>query len=427
MCPDTSTIIGDDVDPYVMMDALRLRQILLNLVNNAVKFTNEGAITIRVELIEPDTEASTFRFSVTDTGIGIPEAKQSSIFNSFVQAEEGTTRKFGGTGLGTTIARQLVTLMGGYIGLESQPGQGSTFWFTLRMATSAPPTESGDQQETRPSTGHLSTQKGRLLLAEDYPINQRVIRKHLEDAGYLVTIVNNGEEAVHACMNSRYDLILMDVQMPVMDGHEATRKIRSDCPLCADTPILALTANADRETQNACKQATMNDILTKPIRRNTLLAGVDQWIHGSGVARPDPGTSREVIAEPVSSEDILPIDYDVALQEFGDMDLVVELVGELIWKLDMQIRDMYDALTREDLDGLRRIAHTIKSGAGTLEAVPLYKAATQLEHLCKAKEMTALPHALGHIAAEHDRLKAFVYIQTASFHGKRLLSDPTAT
>ena len=407
-----TTFMDDSVYRYVMGDSLRLRQILLNLASNAIKFTDKGSVAVKVEPVETEGNVSTIRFSVIDTGIGIPLDKQPSVFDSFVQADESTTRKYGGTGLGITIAKQLVTLMGGQMGLESQPGKGSTFWFTLPLEMSESAPEPDDGTVSDESKGLYAKQdwerSGHILVAEDYPVNQRVARQHLEEAGYTVTIVEDGEKAVSACGAHKYDLILMDVQMPNMDGYDATRHIRSRSSLCAKVPILALTANADLETRNACKKANMDDVLTKPIRRNSLLSAVDRWIALTGQPPDRSGNSFLDENDDTSPKEVMPIDYDVALEEFGDMNIVNEVVAHFIEKVQTQIQDMREALTEQDIDGLRRDAHAIKGGAGTLEAKPLAREAEQMESLCKSNDLKAIPSALDNVVTEFDRLRTYV-------------------
>jgi len=213
---------------------------------------------------------------------------------------------------------------------------------------------------------------------------------------------------VRACEAHKYDLILMDLQMPKMDGYEATRHIRSRSLQCAKTPILALTANADLETRQACLEQKMDEVLTKPIRRHSLLSAVDQWI-GVRDETPDrsEGCLRHGTDGSVSKENV-PIDYDVALEEFGDVDLVDDVVAHFINKVESQIQDMRNALAEQDMEGLKRDVHAIKGGAGTLEAEPLAKVAEKMEDLCKVNGWEELPFALESVAGEFDRLRTYV-------------------
>gem|GEM_PF-3997558 len=258
-------------------DPVRIRQILLNFTTNAIKFTERGHIIIRVEKLEdqrgcrpPDQIA--LRFSVEDTGIGIPEEKQAHIFDSFQQADLSTTRKYGGTGLGLTICKMLTDLMGGEIGVESTPNIGSTFWFTLCL-----PIVEAEDAQTADNTGesHSSTdilKKIHVLVAEDNQINQKVMTRILTKNGVSHSLVKNGREAVQFIQEQHCDLILMDIQMPEMDGLEATREIRMlGSERLSNIPIIALTANAVKGDKERCIAAGMDDYLSKPVNVETML------------------------------------------------------------------------------------------------------------------------------------------------------------
>jgi PAS domain S-box-containing protein len=246
-------------------DPLRLGQVLLNLSGNAVKFTASGGITLRVRLAAEEPEALLVRFEVADTGIGIPPEQRGRLFSAFEQADGSMSRKYGGTGLGLAISKRLVHLMGGEIGVDSQPGTGSTFWFTVRLAPStgalSPPPASPDNSEAHLQRRHATA---RILLAEDEPLNQEVSMALLEMAGLAADLAADGAEALQMARNTRYDLILMDVQMPQLSGIDATRAIR-ESSLNRDTPILAMTANAFDEDRQICLEAGMNDHIGKPV------------------------------------------------------------------------------------------------------------------------------------------------------------------
>ena len=271
--------VHQDVPPYIKGDAIRLRQVLMNLVSNALKFTKRGSITLNVALQKTD-ENHYVRFEVIDTGVGISPEKQAVIFESFAQGDESATRRFGGIGLGISTCRKLVGLMRGHIGLESQPGKGSTFWFTVPCNEQDIPSEAEELSLMAENYDYEpdQVQPARILVVEDYAPNQDVVIMHLTASGHTVDIAENGRQAVQACEKSRYNLILMDVQMPEMDGIEATRIIRTGGSLCQDVPILALTANAEGDTQQSCVQAGMNDVITKPIRRKPLLNSINKWL-----------------------------------------------------------------------------------------------------------------------------------------------------
>jgi len=262
-------------------DPLRLGQILLNFSGNAVKFTEQGAITIRVRLSEENTSNVLLRFEVRDTGIGIAADDQKRLFTAFEQADSSLTRKYGGTGLGLAISKRLANLMGGDAGVESTPGQGSVFWFTARLdkgttgACEPRPAPSVQSVEEQLRTRHAGTL---VLVAEDEPINQEVSRNLLEDVGLKADLAADGVEAVSRAKENRYALILMDMQMPNLNGIDATREIRA-LPGYADTPILAMTANAFDDDRQRCLDAGMNDHIGKPVEPQRLYQTLLRWLN----------------------------------------------------------------------------------------------------------------------------------------------------
>jgi signal transduction histidine kinase/ActR/RegA family two-component response regulator len=252
-------------------DAGRLGQILLNLVGNATKFTVRGSITVRARRIEEDGAAVVVRFEVQDTGIGIAAADQSRLFIAFEQGDNSTTRRHGGTGLGLAISRRLVQLMGGTLGVDSAFGAGSTFWFTLRLAKA---TLVPAPQPSAPSAwDQLRTRRGRarLLLVEDEPINQEVLQELMADLGLTVDVADNGVRALELATRRNYNLILMDMQMPVMGGLEAAQRIRQ-LPNGKRVPIIAITANVFLDDRARCLAAGMTDFIAKPVDPEVLYA-----------------------------------------------------------------------------------------------------------------------------------------------------------
>ena len=283
--PEVPSLLGGDPG--------RLRQILINLGSNAVKFTEEGEIMICVSLESADERTATLRFSVSDTGIGVPANQKDFLFSPFTQADGSTRRKYGGTGLGLAISKQLAELMGGRIGVENREVKGSTFWFTAvfqkpparPLSAEVAPTEikgEGSQGGSPPLPGisESTRRKMRILLAEDNPVNQRVALAILRTMGHQADAVANGQEAVNALQTIPYDLVLMDCQMPEMDGFEATRKIRQDgsSALNPRIPIIALTAFAQVSDREKCIQAGMNDFLAKPVLKKELAEKLAKWM-----------------------------------------------------------------------------------------------------------------------------------------------------
>ncbi len=273
-------------------DPGRLRQILVNLGSNAVKFTKKGEIVVRADLESEDERKVTIRFSVRDTGIGIPANRQDILFSPFSQVDGSTTRKYGGTGLGLAISRQLAELMGGMIGVESEEGIGSTFWFTavFEKQSLRPGSTEGlaeiegegaiDHIAKRPAISRSLKRKIRILVAEDNPVNQKVAQALLRKMGLQADVVANGLEAVNALQTTPYDLVLMDCQMPEMDGYEATRIIRrqGSKALNPGIPIIAMTALAMQGDREKCIQAGMNDFIAKPVKRRELAEMLISWL-----------------------------------------------------------------------------------------------------------------------------------------------------
>jgi signal transduction histidine kinase/CheY-like chemotaxis protein len=261
-------------------DALRLGQILLNFAGNALKFTAQGSITVRIRQVEESETDVLLRFEVQDTGIGIAAAAQEKLFTAFEQADGSMTRKYGGTGLGLAISKRLAELMGGQVGVESTEGQGSTFWFTARLgkttaaAVLPAPTFAQDSAEAQLKARFTGV---RILLAEDEPINQEVSRGLLEDVGLIVDVAEDGAIALDMAKGKSYALILMDMQMPNLNGIDATKAIRT-LPGYAQTPILAMTANAFDEDRQVCLAAGMNDHIGKPVDPERLFETMLKWL-----------------------------------------------------------------------------------------------------------------------------------------------------
>ena len=282
---DLSARVDPDVPAVLVGDPLRLRQVILNLVGNAIKFTHRGGVTVRVELKNRTQAEVILGVQVGDTGIGIPPEKQAMIFDAFRQADGSTSRRYGGTGLGLTISARLVELMGGSIGIQSRVGEGSRFHFTVRMAPAAG--EAAATPQDTPGLGnlaravtsdHSAEPRLRILLAEDNLVNQKLTSALLKRRGHEVVVAENGHEAVAAAGRESFDLMLMDVQMPEMDGFEATAAIRRmEAATGRRTPIVALTAHAMKGDRQKCIQAGMDDYLTKPVDLDSLDAMLKQW------------------------------------------------------------------------------------------------------------------------------------------------------
>jgi CheY-like chemotaxis protein len=531
-------------------DAGRLRQVLINLVGNAIKFTHEGEVVIRVMMQSKNDKDSTLRFLVSDTGIGIPLDRQKAVFERFVQADSSSTRKYGGTGLGLTISAQLTKMMGGDIGLESEPGKGSTFWFTVTVGNvkegSTPllalpqdlinvpvlivddnytnrtilekmikgfgcnafavasgkeainilksfnelnrpfqlvlldmqmPEMDGEEvlsriksdpalhdttviiltsmgqrgdaarleamgcngyllkpvrqkelfgallnilgRRNQPEDGkgksslitrHSLKEQQRglthILLAEDNPTNQKLAIRLLQKAGYPVDVVSTGKEAITAVQNKKYKLVLMDVQMPEMDGFEATRRIREISPEYMNLPIIAMTAYAMSGDRERCLEAGMNDYLSKPLNVDELFKIIENY---SGGASPD-GTDEQ----PLNTLDIMLqkasdlFDLEKALPRFGDdLPTFFELLGEFLEHIKTSISDMEKALLNNDAKKIHFLAHSIKGASSNFEAKTISAPALKLETLTADGTLTGSYPYIAEIKRQVPLVEAF--------------------
>jgi len=575
------SFLSPDVPFRLIGDPGRLRQILTNLAGNALKFTEEGEIYIKGELAEDLGERVKIHFSIKDTGIGIPEDRQATIFESFTQADGSTTRKYGGTGLGTTISKQLTELMGGEIGVESEEGKGSTFWFTavftkqtgqevvlskedidlndLRVLVvddnrtnrfiqteylksyGCLPMEATDGKDaliilsesvsseepfdliltnfqmpgmsgfdlagkiramddlkaipiiiissvgmigdgkscrdigingylTKPIrrddlrkavesvlglaedkdlngkklvTRHTITEdyrkSARILLVEDYPTNQLVAMGHLDSAGYQVDLAENGQLAVEAFKRKRYDMILMDIQMSVMDGYEATNAIRNlenelnktgdkkDSGKLERTPIIAMTAHAIKGYKEKCFKSGMDDYITKPLRRKEFLEIVDKWSKSNEIIENQPSDQKDFNHQanpeleeadgskpaiqnltPKTDKDNVPMNFEMILDDFeGDREFLVKVMNLFLESVRNQIETLRQAILDGDAELVRREAHSIKGGAANLTADDLSRVAFELENMGKSNTLEASTVILERLEKEFYRLDAY--------------------
>lgn len=277
--------VSDDVPDIISCDPIRLRQVLVNFIDNAIKFTDKGQVSLSVTVLAIDQEAVELQFSVKDTGVGIPQNKADSVFNEFYQIDDSDSTLYSGAGLGLSIVKLIAEKMQAQVGVKSTEGKGSHFWMNLRAAYTQRPDVNAEIPDNRVPEHGISANsntclkaQSRVLLAEDAKPNQLIIQTFLEAAGYAVTTVSNGQEAVEAVRNHQFDLILMDLRMPLMDGVDATRIIRSEGNKPEDLCIIALTANALQEDIDRCMEAGMNDYLTKPIRKADFLRKLASYL-----------------------------------------------------------------------------------------------------------------------------------------------------
>lgn len=377
--------------PWTMGDANRLRQVLLNLLNNAVKFTLSGSVTLNVSQCGEEAAGPVLRFEVVDTGIGISAEQQERLFQRFSQVDSSISRRFGGTGLGLAICRRLVSMMDGEIGVTSTPRQGSTFWFTLVLPRAdAASGVAVEEAGTQPVRASASSRRARILVAEDVPVNQALARAVLELAGHSVEVVGDGAEAVAAIRDAAegpkaYDLVLMDVQMPGMDGLTATRLIRAlPAPACT-VPIIAMTANVLPQQLAALTAAGMNDHVGKPFKRDALYAAIARWTDPSATLdAPDspPILDREIfdtlkdMVGPERATALLSMLADELVDRFGAPPESVDLSGI-------------------DPPELAYDAHVMVSAAGLLGFVGLSDLCREIENACRnGDDLAPLIHRL---------------------------------
>jgi hypothetical protein len=291
------TEVEPDVPDVLFGDPLRLRQVLVNLVGNAFKFTDAGGVSVRVGVETQTVSEVVILVQVTDTGIGIPAEKHELIFDAFRQVDGTRARNYEGTGLGLTISARLVKLMGGSIALQSEIGKGSTFSFTVRLAPVSAEASARMPEDLRSLTSEIGGVQAkkrflRVLLAEDNIVNQKLVAELIKKEGHEVVVVGNGREAVAAASAGKFDLVFMDVQMPTMDGFEATAAIRrAEKSTFQHTTILAMTAHAMKDDRQKCIDAGMDDYLSKPIHFPTLKAMLEKWAPADGHAGDQAATN----------------------------------------------------------------------------------------------------------------------------------------
>jgi PAS domain S-box-containing protein len=367
--------IARDTPDMLIGDSGRLNQILTNLVGNAVKFTEVGVIAIGVDTEEEGRDAVTLHFSVSDTGIGIPKEKQDLVFEAFTQADGSTTRKYGGTGLGLAISSNLVNLMDGRMWVESNPGAGSTFHFTARFGTSP---EAADLPKAAPSSAEgteIEEAAGcHILLSEDNPVNQRLAVRMLEKRGHQVTCAASGREAVAAHEAGSYDLILMDIQMPEMDGFEATALIRErETSSDSRIPIVALTAHAMPGDRERCLAAGMDAYLSKPLEMDSLVTVIRDLVPRD---RPQP----EEPTAPDTSPTPGSVDTQAVLARVGgDLELLEELVTIFENDYPITLEQIGTGLLDHNAEAVSMSAHKLKGAAANFACQAVVDAASRLE------------------------------------------------
>ena len=381
-----SISVAEDTPRALMGDSLRLQQILSNLLSNAIKFTKQGKVSLRVASKIVDDKQVSLHFAVQDTGIGISEDIQGNLFQAFTQADSSTTRQYGGTGLGLAISKQLLNLMGSDIRVDSTPGLGSTFSFDLTLGVSS--RAEGDKTERPKAIRHVGAltselrDKGRrlsgtrILVAEDNRINQQVVKEFLQLSGLQVEIANNGEEALQCLQAHDYDAVLMDLHMPVMDGVEATKRIRKD-PRYHNLPIIALTAGVTQEERESSFSSGMNDFIAKPVDPEELIEVLVKWVTlDAGQSGGSPQTD-----DWDAVEDALPEFNIKKLKTMigGNASLLKEILRTFLEDCRKESDEISRLLEAQRITEAERQLHKLKGAAGSLGASVLHAASEKLD------------------------------------------------
>jgi two-component system, sensor histidine kinase and response regulator len=380
--------IAADVPETLVGDPLRLRQVLVNLLSNAIKFTERGGVDVRVTVKSQDEERAQILVSVKDTGVGIPKDKQELIFAPFSQADGSTTRKYGGTGLGLTISTRLVELMGGELGVESEEGQGATFSFTAHFTKAG---RSLPRSRAVPvaadSRAVLAPRSLAVLVAEDNPVNRTLMTRFLESEGHRPTLVTTGKEALAAVEAQEFDVVLMDIQMPEMDGFEAARAIRNrERERGGHLPLVAVTAHAMKGDRERCLEAGYDGYVTKPLSFTALVDTLAELAPTSkgGAAQIAKPSLPKTSAAAGKAGSVAGFDEANALARAGgDVALLRELVGVFLAESPAWLSELDVAAAAGDGAGLRRLAHTVKGAVDTCGVRGAFDAAFAIERLAR--------------------------------------------
>ncbi|MBF0204092.1 MAG: response regulator, partial [Desulfamplus sp.] len=411
--------IDSAVHHYLVGDSMRIRQILLNFLNNAVKFTHKGGIIVRISLKNDaspehanDTH-TTVKFEITDTGIGIPDDRLNLLFKSFSQVDASTSRRYGGTGLGLKISKQLAELMGGEVGVESEEGKGSTFWFTALLKQCTEP-DVMDSEDDSVSSSNVSGTNDKIpfsslniLVAEDNIPNQKVALAILKTFGLAADIANNGKEAVEALRLKDYHLVLMDMQMPEMDGIEATRIIRNHDSgvVNPQIPIIAMTANTTKEDQQKCLDAGMNDFISKPVETDQLVEAIRKQVD----VRSPEAIGKMVSKVKDEASDVIKkvFNREAFLNRIGGSEeLLKKIIPTLRESLFEEISKLKSASDRKDAGNMRLHAHTIKGTCANFSAERLSDIAFRIEESTKEGLIDTAASLIENVEQEAMELKS---------------------
>jgi CheY-like chemotaxis protein len=413
--------VAEQVPDQVVGDAIRLRQILTNLIGNAIKFTERGEVVVSIESSSLSPRGYHIRFSVRDTGIGISSDDQRRILEPFTQVDAAPTRRYGGTGLGLSICSELLHLMNSRLSVESRPGEGSRFLFELlldrpsgsetRSRDSTPPDRSRnmpilvvDHNETQKNVSRAASVSLSVLLVEDTPANQKVVTSVLSKRGHAVTIAHNGREAVELFRKHTFDVVLMDIQMPIMDGFQATAAIREQVANRDEmTPIVAMTAHAMRGDREKCLEAGMNAYIAKPIDVHQLIELVESF---TVEAHNNPSAAEKHSDDGLrDTHKVGVIDLEGTIQRLaGDTDLFREFITYFDEDSPKLLDSLRVAITKNDATAVQRAAHSLKGLAANFGAEACVTAAQKLEVAGQTSELKDAASLLSRLEQEVARL-----------------------
>jgi len=412
-----------DLPERVVGDVTRFRQILVNLLSNGVKFTESGRVDVLVLWQRTGQDRAELEVQVRDTGVGIPEDRIDHIFEAFSQADASTTRRFGGTGLGLTISKHLTELMGGRIWVESQVGVGSIFHFTIQVRLADALLASGPERQAAQIDRDLARKLPlRILVADDSVVNQKVARMFLERMGYRCDLAANGLEVLEALKRQHYDVVLMDVQMPELDGLETTRRIRKTAPEDKQPRIIAVTAGAMRGDREKCLAAGMDDYVSKPVQAEELQ---DAILRGSTLTLAQ--LSLAAAEEPVDPAEVSEMrsgQAGINLAVLSDLyrlrpQVMNDLVENFLASAADRVEAVKEAVGRGDNEALERAAHSLKGSCGTLGATRMAEVCSDLVTLARDGKSSSATLASGRLIEEHRKVRATFLRQLETWAKKK--------
>lgn len=420
------TSVDSQISPAVWVDPLRLRQILNNFVSNALKFTSQGTIEIKAELMGRADGEDSVRFSVTDTGIGISPENQQRLFRPFSQAEDDAARRFGGTGLGLTICRRLADMMGGSIEMVSELGKGTIMIFTLSLPIAErknlPKTDAEDRRDLlsttmgirrmTPSVAQAEAEGTLVLLAEDHPTNRLLLERQVRALGYAAESAANGVEALDKWKSGRFAMLITDCNMPEMDGYELARSIRrlESAGGGKRAPIIACTANAMGGEAENCFAAGMDDYIVKPVELTELLKKLDQWlpIPAAGAA-PSEKSGKSSEAPAAGADAAIPVDRSVLAEiSGGDAAAERDILTDFRRVNDEDAAMLKRAVAASDISQVTRASHRIKGASRMVSAMGLADVCERIEHASRANDWTTIEANMEAFQQEWERLNAYL-------------------